>query len=70
MLDAAGNHMVEEHDDDEDEEEVDDDVDIDGDDYVELLALRSYQICWTLRVTVSLRKIRMMKIIGGDMSDN
>ena len=38
MLDAAGNHMVEEHDDDEDEEEVDDDVDIDGDDYVKLLA--------------------------------
>ena len=62
--------MVEEHDDDEDEEEVDDDVDIDGDDYVELLALSSYQICWTLWVTVSLRKIRMMRIIGADMSDN
>ena len=33
--------MVEENDDDEDEEEVDDDVDIDGDDYVKLLAWSS-----------------------------
>ena len=35
--------MLEEHDDDEDEEEVDDDVDIDGDDYVKLLAWSSLQ---------------------------
>ena len=30
LLDAAGNHMLEEHDDKEEDDEEDDDVDIDG----------------------------------------